>query len=85
MKPIAKKPSPRRFHQASWDEPVIFELSQPGQRGVLVPSVDPEIENEIVFNYKTPAGNVKKAFFNKLEHAEKVVEDMPNWYVSSIE
>ncbi len=47
MKPIAKKPSPRRFHQASWDEPVIFELSQPGQRGVLVPSIDSAIENEI--------------------------------------
>jgi len=34
----------RRFHQARWDEPVIFELSQPGQRGVLVPEVEPEIE-----------------------------------------
>ena len=29
------KPNLRRFHQASWDEPVIFELSEPGQRGVL--------------------------------------------------
>ena len=27
----------RRFHQARWDEPVIFELSVPGQRGTLVP------------------------------------------------
>jgi glycine dehydrogenase subunit 2 len=30
----------RRFHQAKWDEPVIFELSVPGQRGLLVPKVD---------------------------------------------
>jgi glycine dehydrogenase subunit 2 len=37
MRPIAKKPALPRFHQARWDEPVIFELSQPGQRGVLVP------------------------------------------------
>ena len=27
----------RRFHQARWDEPVIFELTEPGQRGVLPP------------------------------------------------
>ena len=33
----------RRFHQARWDEPVIFEMSQPGQRGILVPPVEPEI------------------------------------------
>jgi len=47
MKPIAKKPMPRRFHQASWDEPVIFELSQPGQRGVLLPPVEEKIEQEV--------------------------------------
>jgi glycine dehydrogenase subunit 2 len=47
MKSIHPKPSPRRFHQASWDEPVIFELSQPGQRGVLLPPVESGIEQEI--------------------------------------
>ena len=47
MKPISPKPSPRRFHQASWDEPVIFELSQPGQRGVLLPPVEAGIEQEV--------------------------------------
>ena len=47
MKPIAKKPSPRRFHQARWDEPIIFELSQPGQRGVLLPPVEAEIEQQV--------------------------------------
>jgi glycine dehydrogenase subunit 2 len=46
MKPIAPKPLPRRFHQASWDEPVIFELSQPGARGVLIPEVEPAIAAE---------------------------------------
>jgi glycine dehydrogenase subunit 2 len=34
--PIAPKPALRRFHQASWDEPIVFELSTPGERGVLV-------------------------------------------------
>jgi glycine dehydrogenase subunit 2 len=41
---IGKKPAVRRFHQARWDEPIIFELSQPGQRGVLVPEVEEEIK-----------------------------------------
>jgi glycine dehydrogenase subunit 2 len=40
-------PNLRRFHQARWDEPVIFELSAPGQRGILVPEVEDEIGNEI--------------------------------------
>jgi glycine dehydrogenase subunit 2 len=61
MKPIDKKPSPRRFHQASWDEPVIFELSQPGQHGVLVPSVDSEIKAEI----GNPAQALPKALRRK--------------------
>jgi glycine dehydrogenase subunit 2 len=47
MKRVAPKPMPRRFHQASWDEPVIFELSQPGARGVLVPQVEAGIIQEV--------------------------------------
>jgi glycine dehydrogenase subunit 2 len=34
------EPNLRRFHQAKWDEPVIFELSREGQRGILVPEFD---------------------------------------------
>ena len=37
----------RRFHQARWDEPVIFELSQPGQRGILVPPVEAGIQEAV--------------------------------------
>lgn len=44
---IGKKPIPRRFHQAQWDEPVIFELSDPGQRGILLPEVEAGIRNEV--------------------------------------
>jgi glycine dehydrogenase subunit 2 len=33
----------RRFHQARWDEPVIFDLSSPGQRGILLPEVEPDM------------------------------------------
>jgi glycine dehydrogenase subunit 2 len=38
--PIGPKPMPRRFHQARWDEPIIFELSTPGARGVLPPETE---------------------------------------------
>lgn len=38
--PIGPKPPLRRFHQARWDEPVVFELSRPGRRGVGVPAPD---------------------------------------------
>jgi glycine dehydrogenase subunit 2 len=47
MKPIAPKPMPRRFHQASWDEPVIFELNTPGARGVLVPPAEADLIHEV--------------------------------------
>ncbi len=38
--PVAPKPALRRFHQARWDEPIIFELSTPGERGVLVTPIE---------------------------------------------
>jgi len=33
----------RQFHQAKWDEEVIFELSTPGERGLRLPEVEPGI------------------------------------------
>jgi glycine dehydrogenase subunit 2 len=53
MKDITKKryadgkPKLRRFHQARWDEPIIFELSQEGERGILLPEVEDEVENAV--------------------------------------
>lgn len=41
--PVAPKPRPRRFQQASWDEPIVFELSTPGERGVIVPAIEPGV------------------------------------------
>jgi len=37
----------RNFHQAHWDEPIIFELSTPGLRGVIPPAPEEEIESEV--------------------------------------
>lgn len=33
----------KNFHQAKWDEPIIFELNTEGERGILIP----EVENKI--------------------------------------
>ena len=33
------------FHQAKWDEPIIFELSNKGERGILIPEIESEIED----------------------------------------
>ena len=30
----------RPFHQASWNEPILLELSSPGERGLLVPEFE---------------------------------------------
>jgi len=35
------------FHQAKWDEPVIFELDTEGERGILVPRAEKAIEDEV--------------------------------------
>jgi len=37
----------RRFHQAKWDEPIIFEMSRKGLRGILVPEVEYEITDKV--------------------------------------
>ncbi|MEM2603935.1 MAG: aminomethyl-transferring glycine dehydrogenase subunit GcvPB, partial [Candidatus Korarchaeum sp.] len=36
----------RGFHEARWEEPVIFELSNEGERGILVP-LDERLEREV--------------------------------------
>ena len=43
MKRIVRTSKVRNFHQARWNEPIIFELSQAGERGVLVPKAEAEI------------------------------------------
>lgn len=35
----------KNFHQAKWDEEVIFQLHTPGERGIIVPEVEDEIED----------------------------------------
>lgn len=35
------------YHQARWDEPIIYELSTPGERGVLVPLPEQEVKDKV--------------------------------------
>lgn len=44
MKRIRRDHKVRNFHQAKWDEPVIFELHTPGERGVQIPAAEAAIE-----------------------------------------
>ncbi len=37
----------RSFHQAKWDEEIIFEIGSKGERGILVPPVEAEIAKEV--------------------------------------
>ncbi|MBD2892981.1 aminomethyl-transferring glycine dehydrogenase subunit GcvPB [Actinomadura nitritigenes] len=44
---IGPKPPLRRFHQARWDEPLLFELGSPGERGVLVPAPEVPLDDTL--------------------------------------
>ena len=46
MKQIERINTPRAFHQAKWNEPIIFELDSPGQVGVEFPPPDPDMRKE---------------------------------------
>lgn len=37
----------RNFHEAKWDEPLIFDMSVAGERGVLLPQPADEVEKEV--------------------------------------
>jgi glycine dehydrogenase subunit 2 len=41
-----KDPKVRNFHQAKWDEPVIFELHTPGEQGIVVPPAEQEVADQ---------------------------------------
>lgn len=47
MRRIVREKKLRNFHQAKWDEPVIFELSTKGERGILVPEAESGISNAV--------------------------------------
>lgn len=44
---MAKMKVRKNFHQARWDEPIVYELSTPGLRGIIPPEVECEIEYSV--------------------------------------
>ncbi|MFC2164400.1 aminomethyl-transferring glycine dehydrogenase subunit GcvPB [Acidobacteriota bacterium] len=51
---------PRNFHQAKWDEPIIFELHTEGERGIFVPAAEEEIENQVGDGISALPDNMKR-------------------------
>lgn len=47
MKRINRNDKVRSFHEAKWDEPVVFELSREGERGVFVPAAEEELVSAV--------------------------------------
>lgn len=47
MKRIRRDSRVRDFHQAKWNEPIIYELSQEGERGILVPKAEESIVEQV--------------------------------------
>ncbi len=41
----------RNFHQAKWDEPVIFEMSVKGEKGIIMPEAEKGIVDEVGDGY----------------------------------
>ena len=41
--------TPRPFHQASWNEPILLELTSPGERGIIPPQLESELVAEDPF------------------------------------
>jgi glycine dehydrogenase subunit 2 len=35
----------RDYHAAHWDEPIVMEMSCPGERGIFIPLAEPEVES----------------------------------------
>ncbi len=69
---IQPKPKLRRFHQARWDEPIIFELSQPGQRGVIPPVVEEGIKNRVGDVLQTLPKNLRRSIPPQLPELSQI-------------
>lgn len=72
MKKINRDNTLRKFHQAKWDEPIIFELSKSGERGVLVPKAEPEIVSEVGDGLSKIPANMKRDSELKLPEISQV-------------
>lgn len=61
------------FHQAKWDEPIIYELSTPGERGILVKQAEKEIEQAVEGTAALPETMRRKTALNLPELSQSRV------------
>ena len=61
------------FHQAKWDEPIIYELSTPGERGILVGAPEKAIAAEVEGVMAIPAGMARNTKLNLPEMSQSRV------------
>jgi len=61
------------FHQAKWDEPIIYELTTPGERGILVGEPDKEIAEQVKGAAALPESMVRKTRVNLPEMSQNRV------------
>ena len=57
---MRKLNKPRNFQQAKWDEPIIFELSNKGERGILVPQAEEGIEAQVGDGISAVPANMRR-------------------------
>ncbi|MHA1837127.1 MAG: aminomethyl-transferring glycine dehydrogenase subunit GcvPB, partial [Candidatus Heimdallarchaeota archaeon] len=57
---MTRKITVRNFHQAKWDEPVIFDLSSKGERGILFPEIEEGIESLVGDGFNKIPENMKR-------------------------
>lgn len=69
------------FHQAKWDEPIIYELSTPGERGILVGAPDEEIAGQTKGIDALPEGMKRNTKLNlpELSQSRVLRHTMPGW------
>ena len=60
----------KKFHQAKWNEPIIYEISEPGARAVLVPGPCCDCTSTEEALATLPAGMVRKEKANLPEIAQ---------------
>jgi len=58
--PIGPKPTPRRFHEARWDEPIVLELDTPGERGFLPSTAEPELLAAVADRLEAVPGSLRR-------------------------
>ena len=62
----------RQFHEAKWDEEIIFDLSVPGQRGIIVPQPNENMIDEVGNGTDSIPENIRRKKAPKLPEVHQM-------------